>query len=446
MTTQAPPKAPRQGRAARGRLTSSPALASARRFLSTNAVGRYVLPAVLLALAFSYPLWYELPGISFITLDVLGADLDLIIAVAVYVMLALGLNIVVGYAGLLDLGYVAFFALGAYTIGWFGSDLFSQVTFHFGATAPDTTPGIHVSFWLLILVGGVVTAIAGVIIGWPTLRLRGDYLAIVTLGFGEIIPDVFRNADSMPVPRGLQSSPPFIDFGTANLTGGVRGVRLLDKPGFGESLEGATGGFLPDRFGSIDLGWWFLTIMVLVLITIFVNVRLRDSKMGRAWIAVREDEVAASAMGVPLMRTKLWAYGIGAIFGGLVGVFYGAFIGSVFPTSFFFNISIIILCMVIVGGMGNLYGVVLGAVVLQYLNVRGLDKIGDRLNQAIHGVGFEGTTVDVPKYKFLIFGMLLVLMMLFRPEGLIPSERAKAEFEETGAEGATEGAMYQARA
>jgi branched-chain amino acid transport system permease protein len=152
--------------------------------------------------------------------------------------------------------------------------------------------------------------------------------------------------------------------------------------------------------------------------------------MGRAWIAVREDEIAASAMGVPLMRTKLWAYGIGAVFGGFAGAVYGSFIGSIFPTSFFFNISIIILCMVIVGGMGNIYGVVLGAIVLQWLNLAGLDKIGDRLNDVIHGIGFDGTTVDIPKYKFLIFGVLLVVMMLFRPQGLIPSARRKAEFEE----------------
>jgi branched-chain amino acid transport system permease protein len=173
--------------------------------------------------------------------------------------------------------------------------------------------------------------------------------------------------------------------------------------------------------------------MLLVLFTIFVNLRLRDSKMGRAWIAVREDEVAASAMGVPLMRTKLWAYGTGAVFGGFAGAFYGSFIGSVFPTSFFFNISVLILCMVIVGGMGNIYGVVLGAVVLQYLNLKGLDKIGVRVNEAIDAVGID-STVDIPKYKFLIFGLLLVVMMLFRPEGLIPSARRKAEFEEGGEE------------
>jgi branched-chain amino acid transport system permease protein len=440
---EAQSRPPRGGRA-RGRLTSSPTVESARRFVNTNPLGRYALPLTLIVLAFTYPFWHDLPGIRFITLDVLGVDLELIILVAVYVLLALGLNVVVGYAGLLDLGYVAFYALGAYTVGWFGSDLFSQVNVHFGSTANPDLPGIHINFWLLLILGGVVAGIAGVIIGWPTLRLRGDYLAIVTLGFGEIIPDVFRNADAIPVPSGFQATPPFIDFGEANLTGGVRGVRLLDRPGFGDNIDEATGGIFLARFGSIDLLPWFFTIMALVLITIFVNVRIRDSKMGRAWIAVREDEVAASAMGVPLMRTKLWAYGIGAVFGGIVGVFYGSFIGSVFPTSFFFNISIIILAMVIVGGMGNIYGVVLGAVVLQYLNVRGLDKIGVRLNEGLDAVGIN-QTIDIPKYKFLIFGILLVVMMLFRPQGLIPEARRQAEFEEPEVETVREPVLYEAR-
>ena len=146
-------------------------------------------------------------------------------------MLALGLNIVVGYAGLLDLGYVAFFALGAYTLGWFGSGLFSQRKFHFGSVGNTELPGIHLNFWTVVIVAGVIAGIAGVIIGWPTLRLRGDYLAIVTLGFGEIIPDVFRNGDAFPVPTGVQGGPPFLDFDEVNLTNGVRGVTQMDRPG-----------------------------------------------------------------------------------------------------------------------------------------------------------------------------------------------------------------------
>jgi branched-chain amino acid transport system permease protein len=405
---------------ARARLSGSGILAQWERWL----------PWALVVFAFSYPFWYDVPPFSYLTLDTLGLKQDVIISIGVYVMLALGLNIVVGFAGLLDLGYVAFFALGAYTVGWFASDKFSGTSFHLGTNAADGAPGIHINFWIVLLMAGVVAAIAGVIIGWPTLRLRGDYLAIVTLGFGEIIPDVFRNADKLPVPGGLQAGPPFIDFTNVNLTNGVRGVRQLDRPGFGENLDSITGAFLPERFSPTELKPWYFTIVALVLITVFVIKRLEKSKMGRAWVAVREDEIAASAMGVPLMRTKLWAYGIGAIFGGIVGAYYGSFIGSVFPTSFFFNISIIVLCMVIVGGMGNVYGVILGAIVLQYLNVAGLDKIGTVFNDLF------GTNETVfAQYKFLIFGLLLVIMMLVRPEGILPSARRKAELHEAEEEG-----------
>jgi branched-chain amino acid transport system permease protein len=404
------------------------------------------LPWALIAVASTYPFWYDVPPISYLTLDALGLTLYVVVLMLVYVMLALGLNIVVGYAGLLDLGYVAFFALGAYTVGWFASDRFSGVSVHLASTTSGAIPGIHINFWLVVLLAGVVAAIAGVIIGWPTLRLRGDYLAIVTLGFGEIIPDVFRNADRLPVPGGLQGTPPFLDFTYVNLTGGVRGVRALDRPGFGEQLDSVTGGILPERFTGTHLNPWYFTILVLVLVTVFVIRRLEKSKMGRAWIAVREDEVAASAMGVPLMRTKLWAYGIGAIFGGIVGAYYGSFIGSVFPTSFFFNISIIVLCMIIVGGMGNIYGVVLGALVLEYLNFTGLDKIGEGINNGIDLIGVD-QSLDIPKYKFLIFGTLLVIMMLARPEGLIPSARRKAELHEAEEEGpeTTYGDLYDVR-
>jgi branched-chain amino acid transport system permease protein len=428
-------------RASLRRLGEWPPVAGARRWQQTSRYGRYVTPGVILLLVFTYPYWYTWTPIDVLTIDVLGLKLDIVIVMAVYAMLALGLNVVVGYAGLLDLGYVAFYALGAYTVGWFASDLFTgRVDFRFFTNAAEGIGGIHLSFWLIFPLAGAVAAIAGVIIGWPTLRLRGDYLAIVTLGFGEIIPDVFRNADSLAVPAGLASSFPFIDFDRANVTNGVRGVKQMDRPGFGEHFSSWSGGILPDRFSIVDLKAWFFLIVILVLVTIFVSMRLRDSKMGRAWIAVREDEVAASAMGVPLMRTKLWAYGIGAIFGGFAGAYYGGFIGSVFPTSFFFNISVIVLCMVIVGGMGNIYGVLLGALLLEYLNLKGLDKIGLRINDGLDALGFSAT-VDIPKYKFLIFGILLVVTMLFRPEGLIPSARRKAEFEEGG----EEPVLYEAR-
>ena len=416
--------------AVRGRVSSLPGVGEARRFTADHPLGRFVLPVLGFLLALTYPWWPWQP-----------IELDTAMVMFVYVMLALGLNIVVGYAGLLDLGYVAFFALGAYALGWFGSGLFSGQDIHFGDVGNQNIPGIHLNFWTVVVIAGIVTAIAGVIIGWPTLRLRGDYLAIVTLGFGEIIPDVFRNGDALPVPTGFRAAPPFVDFEAQNLTNGVRGVTQLDRPGFGDAASSATGGLLPDRFSSLDLKPWFVVILLMVLITVFVNQRLRDSKMGRAWIAVREDEVAASAMGVPLMRTKLWAYGIGAVFGGFAGAFYGSFVNGIFPTSFSFQISIIILCMIIVGGMGNIWGVILGALVLAWLNFTGLDVIGAWINDAIGAVGIE-SRVEVPKYKFFVFGLLLVLMMLFRPEGLIPSARRKAEFHE--AEGG-DAQLYEAR-
>jgi branched-chain amino acid transport system permease protein len=382
--------------------------------MGSERVRRWALPVAVIALVASYPLWAIEDPASALFVEKLGMGMDTVFQMAVYVMLALGLNIVVGYAGLLDLGYVAFFALGAYTLGWFGSAHFSNRDIHFLDVGNTEIPGIHLSFWVVVPLAGLIAAIAGIIIGWPTLRLRGDYLAIVTLGFGEIIPDVFRNGDNIA---------------GHNLTNGVRGVTQLDRPGFGTTVNDLTGGFLPDRYSSLpsELKPWFYTILIMCLITIFVNMRLRDSKMGRAWIAVREDEIAASAMGVPLMRTKLWAYAIGGVFGGLAGSIYGSFINGIFPTSFSFQISIIVLVMVIVGGMGNIWGVVVGASAIAWLNFTGLGKVGEVLNSAIPG---SGNDIDVPKYKFGVFGVMLILMMLFRPEGLIPSARRKAEFQE----------------
>jgi branched-chain amino acid transport system permease protein len=383
--------------------------------LGSETTRKWALPAVVIALIVAYPLLIE--NVSFLDslfVGRLGIDMDTAFQMATYTMLALGLNIVVGYAGLLDLGYVAFFALGAYTLGWFGSSLFAGQNIHFLDVGNKAIPGIHLSFWVVVPLAGLICAIAGIIIGWPTLRLRGDYLAIVTLGFGEIIPDVFRNGDSI---------------GGHNLTNGVRGVTQLDRPGFGESLNSATGGFLPDRYSSLpdELKPWYYTILIMCLITIFVNLRLRDSKMGRAWIAVREDEIAASAMGVPLMRTKLWAYAIGGVFGGLAGSIYGSFINGIFPTSFSFQISVIVLVMVIVGGMGNVWGVIVGASLISWLNFTGLGKLGSLLNDAIPGTTHD---VEITKYKYGLFGFLLIMMMVFRPEGLIPSARRKAEFKE----------------
>jgi branched-chain amino acid transport system permease protein len=375
---------------------------------------KYALPAVLIVVAFLFPAINAYLDETFeVTL------MYPVIIVAVYVMLALGLNVVVGFAGLLDLGFVAFYALGAYVVGWLASTHFRQVSFSFGTTATSLTGGplvgIHISFWIILLIAGAFTGLCGVIIGAPTLRLRGDYLAIVTLGFGEIIPKFFQNGD---------------DLGGFNLTNGTIGIKAIDAPGFP---------FLPEsmiawqRFGTLDLNPWYYTILVLVLITVYVNTRLRDSRLGRAWISVREDETAAAAMGINPVTTKLWAYAMGAVFGGIAGAYYGAFIKNIFPTSFSFNISILILSMVILGGMGSIYGVILGAIALQGLNFYLLPKINEWVHALGDSVGSAAlSNVDLPKYNFFLFGIILVLMMLLRPEGIIPNRQRAEEMHEGG--------------
>src|SRR5918999_5471336 len=250
-------------------------------------VRRWIPLAIVLAIALSYPyIVSDLKGLG--ELGDFFPALNSAVYILVFTMMALGLNVVVGYSGLLDLGYVAFYAAGAYTAGWLASGHFEQVSFHFGSVGIDrSSNGIHISVWLVLLIAAIFTAVTGILIGLPTLRLRGDYLAIVTLGFGEIIPQVVRNGDS---------------FGGFNLTNGTFGINPIDSPGFGESINDLTG--LPVSFQqSFDRAQWFYwTAVVLILFTIFCSIQLRDSRLGRAWIAIREDETAAAAMGVPLMR------------------------------------------------------------------------------------------------------------------------------------------------
>jgi branched-chain amino acid transport system permease protein len=330
-----------------------------------------------------------------------------VVVMIAFTMMAVGLNIVVGYCGLLDLGYVAFYAVGAYTAGWFASQQFEQVTFHFGSVGlPHSVPGIHISMWLILPLAGLLTMLAGILIGLPTLRLRGDYLAIVTLGFGEIVPQFVRNADNL---------------GGFDLTHGTYGITPIDSVGF--PLLSSIG--LPDNFQTSDHRerWYYLIAFLLLLFTVFCSVRLRDSRLGRAWIAIREDETAAAAMGVPLMRTKTWAYALGAFFGGVAGAYYASFKSGAFPADFYFNISVFLLCMVILGGMGSIWGVTVGGMILAYLNFSGLSTIGSKIQDA--GIDFDPT-----KYQFGIYGIIIVLMMLFRPAGLIPERRHKVEFEE----------------
>jgi branched-chain amino acid transport system permease protein len=386
----------------------------------------WAVPAVAVALAILYPFYQT----KMFTVPVFGVWPDVATGVymLVFVMMAVGLNIVVGYAGLLDLGYVAFYATGAYTAAWFASLQFSHRVWHLGAVGIDPKlPGIHVTIWLLLPIAGMFTALSGIIIGLPTLRLRGDYLAIVTLGFGEIVYDIARNSDN------------FIGTGF-NLTNGPNGITPLDPIGFGNHISHWTGGLLPANYltccnttvlghqiQSPDLFFW--TALVLLLFTVFCSLRLQYSRLGRAWIAIREDETAAAAMGIPLMRTKTWAYASGAFFGGIAGAYYAVFKSATFPGDFYFNISVFILCMVILGGMGNIWGVIVGGAFLAYLNQEGLANTGAWINANVH-FGHHHPNLEVPLYASGIYGLIILIVMLFRPEGLIPSKRRAAELHE----------------
>jgi len=323
-----------------------------------------------------------------------------IIALA-YVVFALGLNVVVGFAGLLDLGYVAFFAIGSYCLGWFGSGFFFKANLHVLVSPyASSIPGIHLNFVMILFLAAALTAFSGAIIGLPTLRLRGDYIAIVTLAFGEIIRVFAINGtdikiDGMPV------------------TAGNIGISGTDPPYFGGT-----------PFDQLHFRPWYWTIFVLVLITLFVNLRVRDSRLGRAWIALREDEVAAVSMGIPMVRTKLLAYSMGAAFGGLAGAFLGSYSTVINASEFQFGFSIFVLAMVIVGGLGSIWGAVLGALLLANINFY---LIPDVLNPLPSELGLNFNLTDL---QVSIFGFLLVMVMLLRPQGLLPERRRQMELEE----------------
>jgi branched-chain amino acid transport system permease protein len=392
-------------------------------YLMPRAWRRIVLPVTAFVLAVTYPFYID--ELFAIPIFRTFPSMDTMVVMAIFTMMAIGLNIVVGYAGLLDLGYVAFYALGAYGAAWFASNHFSQVDIDIAAIGRiEGVAGIHISIWLVLIIAACMTAIAGVLIGLPTLRLRGDYLAIVTLGFGEILPQIARNGDN------------FLGTGF-NLTNGPNGITPLDAPGFGNRLQDLTGGFLPANYlaeANYDRVF-FWTALVLLLITVFCSWRMRDSRLGRAWVAIREDEIAAAAMGIPLMRTKTWAYAMGAFFGGIAGAYYASVKSATFPGDFFFNISVFILCMVILGGMGNIWGVILGAAFLSYLDREGLANTGSWLNQNLH------VHIDVPLYASGIYGVIILVVMLFRPEGLIPDRRRTHELHE----GVSDEPLYDVR-
>lgn len=327
-----------------------------------------------------------------------------------WAIMALGLNVVVGYAGLLDLGYVAFWALGGYTAGWLMAAPFNWTwNVHILTSIPDDPAGAgtHINFWFVIVIAGVLCAILGLLIGAPTLRLRGDYLALVTLGFGEVITQFFRNSN---------------DIGGLNVAGGDGGISVIDPIGTGPfGLVGGVPKGLTNN--SADNIYKILVLGALVGVCLFISLRIREGRLGRAWLAIREDELAASMMGVPLVRAKLSAYAVGAFFGGIGGVANAAGItGAVSPSGFDFGKSVLVLLMVVLGGMGNVWGVTIGAFLLAWLNGNGLQQIGVQLDS------WFGTNlaVSLPRYNFVILGVLLVLMMLFRREGLIPEKRTKA--------------------
>jgi len=382
---------------------------------------------VLLALAAAYPFYFaDLPA----NVPIINTfpSVRSAVTILVFTTMAVGLNVVVGYCGLLDLGYVAFYAIGAYTAGWLASGQFQQVKFHFGSVGVShDARGIHISIWLVLVLAALLTAFGGILIGLPTLRLRGDYLAIVTLGFGEIIPQFVRNADSL---HGF------------DLTHGTFGISPIDSPGFGDTIHDAVG--LPSaysqEFTADRLFFW--TALAVLMFTIVCSMRLRDSRLGRAWIAIREDETAAGAMGIPLMRTKTWAYAIGAFFGGAAGAFIATFNAGAFPSQFNFNISVFLLCMVILGGMGSIWGVVVAGAILAWLNVEGLANIGTWLNGNVFPAGHQ---IEVAKYQFGIYGIVIVLMMMFRPVGLIPERRRRRELEEADPAGPLDDPLYEMR-
>jgi branched-chain amino acid transport system permease protein len=274
---------------------------------------------------------------------------------------------------------------------------------------PSGTLGIHITPWAVILIAAIFAALLGVLIGLPTLRLRGDYLAIVTLGFGEIIPQFVRNGDKV---------------GSFNLTNGSFGLNGIDGLGFGNGIHSALP-FLPSNFvEQVDSTWYYWVALVLLAIAISVSLLLRDSRLGRAWIAIREDEDAAAAMGIPLMRLKTLAYLIGAFFGGAAGCLITFQAGATSPNAFNLQVSIFVLCMVILGGMGNVWGVALGGLLLAYVNYQGLFAAGHTFNSV------TGADIDISEYSYLIYGSAIVTFMLFRPEGLLPSARRKHELHE----------------
>lgn len=370
--------------------TSSTPLDGARRTLGGVGARFRALPKwqrAIAFLAFVIFLYYlpllGIPGLTWLRTDSIEGGNNwagVLFTCAIYVLIAIGLNVVIGLAGLLDLGYVGFFAIGAYSVALFGSKqspVVKALQERF-----DLSQDWAVAWAVCIPIALALTMISGVILGWPTLRLRGDYLAIVTLGFGEIIRIVARNSPSW--------------------SGGPAGVAGIPGPQGAPSADN-------NIFGLIDPKPWYWLALSVVLVMVFLVRRLENSRVGRAWLAVREDEDAAAVMGVYPFKFKLWAFAIGAALGGLSGFLFASRQGFIEPNQFNAQLSILFVAMVVVGGSGNMAGVALGAFLLAYLPER-----------------FR----DFAEYRYLVFGLALVLVMLLRPQGLIPSRRRARELKD----------------
>lgn len=389
--------------------TRRAALSTAMSDWSANVWTRRAFTLLVLVLALLYPV-----------IRSNNISLDTANLAEVYVLLALGLNIVVGFAGLLDLGYAAFFAIGAYTAALLASS-------HFGvnhqimnnALLSIGPGGIHLNYLTLIPVAGIVAALFGVMFGAPTLRLRGDYLAIVTLGFGEIVPKVIENLG------------PNNGTGLPNLTNGVNSITGIDSP------PNINIGMIHVSFSSNDQRPWYYLGLIIIIISIIIITRLRDSRLGRSWVAIREDEVAAAHAGINITGTRLTAFALGATFSGFAGLLEATRVSSVNYTQFLFTVSVSILVMVILGGIGSIPGVIIGGIVVAYLSESWLASIGAAINQfggTLHHVGGPIGTVGawlaqlpVVSAQPMIFGFILLFTMLLRPQGIWPERRRARE-------------------
>ena len=357
--------------------------------------------------------------------------LEVIFQISVFAALALGLNIVIGMAGLLDLGYVAFYAVGAYTWAIFGSKQLSLLHSIPGAAPAGATFALSPEwFWLFLFLGVGLAALAGILLGLPVLRLRGDYLAIVTLGFGEVIRVLALNLDK-PI----------------NLTNGPQGITPIQRPPLPPSfIMDPIRSMLTPLVGHHPTDaqlynvFFYLLALAVIMVAILVARRLEDSRIGHAWAAIREDETAAIAMGIPLVKMKLAAFAAGASFAGIMGVIYAANRTFVSPETFKFEVSIGVLTMVILGGLGSIPGVIFGAAAVTLLNIQVLQNFSlylSALRQSDAVIPFINfawkdlsNQLDPAKYQKLVFGIILILMMIFRPSGLIPAERRKRELVE----------------